>query len=781
MSLSELLSPAEWLVEESTFEIEKLNFFETVFAVGNGYQGTRGSLEEGTKGEHSGTFLAGIFDHHDSTVIDLVNAPGWLPLTIWIEGTRLDMQNCRVLEHRRALDMRKGLLYRMTRFEDAEGRRTRFESLRYASFSHHHLCGIHAQVTPENYDGEIVVESAIDGNRFNLDRMPKYLDEPDFHPEVKWEKWAKSKHLHSVANTVEADNVYLEMETMDTGHRLGYAASLTIEGAETQRRTRIEYERISEVLSFDARQGNVYTLDKLVAIYTSRDVDVDRVRSSCLADIRAGKLRGFTTCLQEHEDYWTNLWSDCDCVIAGKADASHALRFNIYHLLITANKHDPKVNIGAKSLSGEGYKGHVFWDTEIFMLPFFIYTQPETARALLLYRYHTMAGAMENAKANGFKGAQYPWEAADTGVETTPKWTADGAHRIWTGEEEIHITSDVAYGVVTYLTATGDWEFFLDYGAEILFNTARFWQSRLEYNETQDRYELNRVIGPDEFHEHVDNNVFTNWMARWNLRKAIELYHLLQQDHEAHFSRIIDDLDLRDEEVSHWGQMAEKIFIPFDQEKQLIEQFEGYFQRKEVPITHWDDNNMPAYPAGYDHFNADETTLLKQPDVVMLMYVLPDEFDDEVKRINYDYYEQRTLHKSSLSPCMYSIMGIEVGDTEKAVQYFMRSAQVDLVDNQGNTEWGIHAASTGGTWMCVVFGFGGFRVMNRRMTFKPWLPEGWKALQFKLKWHGDTLSVTIRPKDAVFHLDAEQPRSEELIVSGKNVSIPSGQEVTVSY
>ena len=238
-------------------------------------------------------------------------------------------------------------------------------------------------------------------------------------------------------------------------------------------------------------------------------------------------------------------------------------------------------------------------------------------------------------------------------------------------------------------------------------------------------------------------------------------------------------LELRDEEVVHWGQMADKIFIPFDREKRLIEQFEGYFQRKEVPITHWDDNNMPVYPSGYDHFNADETTLLKQPDVVMLMYVLPDEFDDEVKRVNYDYYEQRTLHKSSLSPSMHSIMGIEVGDTEKAVQYFLRSAEVDLVDNQANTEWGIHAASTGGTWMCVVFGFGGFRVMNRQMTFKPWLPKGWDALRFKLKWRGNTLSVTIRSKDAVFYLSSEQPSSEEIVVSGQPLSVPSGQEVTI--
>ena len=781
MSLTKWLSEPEWRVEETAFDIGKLNVYETLFTVGNGYQGTRGALEEGVKGDCAATYLAGIFDHHDSTVIDLVNAPNWLPLTIWIDGASLDMQSCKILEHRRVLDMRVGLLYRLTRFEDVQGKRTRYESLRYASASDQHFCAIRALVTPENYDGTLTVESSIDGARYNLDRLPQYAGTQHFDPEVKWEKWAKSKHLQFINATMENHNGYLEMETLDTGHRLGYATSLDLLETEARASYRLNYEKVTQIVEFEARQGTTYTLDKLVTIYTSRDIDRDQIHHSCLAALQQAKTQGFETCLEEHSAFWAHMWINSDCHIEGASQATHALRFNIYHLLIAANSNDPKVNIGAKTLSGEGYKGHVFWDTEIFMLPFFIYTQPETAKALLLYRYHTMSGALENAKANGYQGAQYPWEAADIGVETTPKWTPDGAHRIWTGEEEIHITADVAYGIVTYLIATGDWDFFFNYGAEILFNTARFWASRLEYSQTQDRYELNRVIGPDEFHEHVDNNVFTNWMTQWNLHKAVELSRWLKQNHNDQYSRIAASMQLSDEEVLRWEQMTGKIFIPIDQDKGLIEQFENYFQRKEVPITEWDQNDMPIYPPGYDHFNAGETTLLKQPDVVMLMYVLPDEFDDDVKRINYAFYEQRTMHKSSLSPSMHAIMGIEVGDTEKAEQYFLRSALVDLVDNQGNTEWGIHAASAGGTWMSVVFGFGGFRVKHQKMTFKPWLPASWKALRFKLKWRGDTLSVTIRPKQAVFHLDAVEEKTEDIVVSGQTWSIKSGLEVTVPF
>ncbi|MBT8373661.1 MAG: glycoside hydrolase family 65 protein, partial [Deltaproteobacteria bacterium] len=581
--------------------------------------------------------------------------------------------------------------------------------------------------------------------------------------------------------TGEENAVYLEMKTMDTGHHIGYTSSLDISALDARKEYRLDYEKVAQLQSFEARQGNTYEIEKLVTIYTSRDVAQEEVKQSCLKVLGSESKKGFNTLIKEHVAEWERKWADCDCVIKGDPLANHALRFNIYHLLIVGNEHDSKVNIGAKSLSGEGYKGHVFWDTEVNMLPFFIYTQPETAKALEMYRYHTMPGALENAKMNDFKGCQYPWESADTGVETTPKWTPDMKVRIWTGEEEIQITADVAYGILTYFTATGDLDFFLNYGAEIVFNTARFWESRLEYNKTKKCYEMTSVIGPDEFHEHVNNSVYTNWMAQWNLHKAIETYHWLKDEHREAFFKLTAKLSLNDEEVAAWQNVSNQIYIPLHKEKKLIEQFEGYFKLKDVPITEFDKNSMPVFPAGYHMFNAKETTLIKQPDIVMLMYVLPDEFGDEVKKVNYDYYEKRTMHKSSLSPCIHSIMGIEIGDTTKAVQYFLRSALVDLHDNQGNTEWGMHIASAGGTWMSVVFGFGGFRVKNNIMTFKPWLPKEWKELQYKLKWRGDDLNVSIRHNEGVFTLLSDDPRTEEIVVFDKSYHLESGKETTIPF
>lgn len=781
MKLRDYLSDQEWLVEEHELDLERANVFETLFTVGNGYLGTRGAFEEGHRGELSGTYLAGVYDHHDLTIIDLINAPDWLPVSVWVDGVRLDAQTCKVLEHYRALDLKQGFLYRSTLFEDPAGRRTRIESVRLASLADRHLCAIRTCITAESHEAPIWVEGAIDGNRRNLDRMPEYENSQSFHPEVKWEKWAKSRHMQEVRADVSSEAVYLEMETLGTGHRLGIASGVKIEGAEAAFEGLRNYERVAQGALVPVEMGVPVVIDKTVSIFTSREIPADALHATCNDHLNRARVKGFDALFAAHNDRWAATWGTCDVVVAGDPRATLASRFNIYHLLITANPDDPKVNIGAKSLSGEGYKGHVFWDTEIFMLPFYIYTQPETARALMLYRYHTLDGARENATANGFSGAQYAWESADTGVETTPKWTADGKHRIWTGEEEIHVTADVAYGVLTYVNATGDWEFMRDYGAEILFETSRFWISRLEHNEDEGRFELTSVIGPDEFHEHVDNNTFTNCLARWHLQEAAAVYDRMVAEDAEHLNDLSASIDLQATEVADWRKTADLIHIPIDLSKDLIEQFSGYFDLDDIQVTEWDENGMPKYPEGLDHFKMNDTQLLKQPDVIMLLYVLPDAFDDATKHANYAFYEPRTLHKSSLSPAVHAIMGIEVGDPAKALSYFQRSAFVDLADNQGNTQDGIHAASTGGTWQALVFGFGGFRVKEGRMTFKPWLPRDWDGLKFNLIWHGATLSVAVDREAIELSLSGDDELTEEVTIFDQPHVLVGGEKLRVEH
>lgn len=786
--LRDQLSGDEWLVTESGFDLERANVVETLFTVGNGRLGTRGTLEEGHRGELSGTYLSGVYDSYDSPVIDLVNAPDWLCLAVRVDGVRLDVQSCPVVAHERTLDLRQGLLHRRTVFEDGEGRRTRLETLRFASFRDRHLCALRVEITPENHDSLITVESGIDGRRRNLDRLPAYPAGATFHPEVKWEKWAHSKHLDEVAKAHDDDATYLEMRTINSGITIGYGAALQPSKQPLRRTIRQSYERIEEQADFAVGADETLRIDKLVTIGTSRDgtkhsgdtkAADGSVRSRCLDALAVHRREGFDRCLAESRDVWNEMWSDCDCEVIGDGDATKALRFSIYQLLIAANGEDPTVNIGAKSLSGEGYRGHVFWDTEVLMLPFFIYTQPDTARMLLRYRHHTLPAARELAQEGGMRGARFPWESADTGREECPTWTVDGAHRLWMRDEEIHVSADVAYGVLTYVTATGDTAFLLEFGAEILFETSRFWVDRVEYDPATDSYSLRKVMGPDEFHSHVNDNAFTNRMAQWALLQSARVYDDLSRDHPETLAELTSRIGLLPDEVDQWRAVAERIVDLFDPTRGLIEQFDGYFELKDVPITEWDANDMPRYPDGYHHFNCEDTMLLKQPDVVMLTHLLPDEFSAEVKRANFEFYEARTLHKSSLSPAIHAIMGVEVGDSTRALQYFFRSALVDLANNQGNTEEGIHIASAGGTWQVLVHGFGGFRIRHGTMTFNPWLPDRWQEIRFRLRWRGNAVDVSIGHSQATFTLLAAEGTTEQILMRGVPVTLTANAPSTV--
>jgi kojibiose phosphorylase len=381
------------------------------------------------------------------------------------------------------------------------------------------------------------------------------------------------------------------------------------------------------------------------------------------------------------------------------------------------------------------------------MLPFFIYTQPETAKSLLLYRYNTLNGARGNAILNGYKGAQFPWESTDSGLETTPKWGKDylgNPVRIWTGDEEIHITADIPFAYWEYFRATNDEDFMFDYGAEIFFEAAKFWESRLEYNEEKDRYEINNVIGPDEFHEHVNNNAYTNYLASWNLQKAYEISNLLKQKDFVKYDRLCNNLGLSGKDFSNWKEISEKIFIPKFDDTELIEQFEDYFKLKDYIINDWDKNKMPLWPKGVEINKLDKTQLVKQADVIMLLLLLEDEFDSNTKKLNHNYYEKRTMHKSSLSPSMYSIMGLKVEDNHNAYEYFMKTVMTDLEDNQGNTEFGLHAASTGGSWQSIAYGFGGLSVdENGVLNLHPWIPEKWEKLSFKIYWKRARITISI--------------------------------------
>lgn len=741
------LSGEEWLLCQEDHTPELNRRYETVFTLTNGYMGTRGSLEEGSENEYPGNYLAGIFDKSEALARELVNIQNWLGIKVYSGNNLLSADVCEVIEFKRVLDMQKGILVKKMKLRDARGGETLIEGLRFLSRSDVHRAAIKLYITPLNYSGKMSVESTIDGSVTNSKDDPKQ----------------KVKHLRLIENSsLNNRGCYLETSTRDDNCRIGLGAMLRV-CSENMENSIINFRKFSvcgeasvERCEFEVNEKQTIELEKYVLTHTSKDDPGIDLKSLVEKELEEFVNEGIDKELDLHIKKYEQLWYAADIKIDGDCKANKALRFNIFHLMSTANIFDPGVGIAAKALHGEGYKGHVFWDMEIFMLPFFIYTNPQAARTLLMYRYRLLEAAKENAAKNGYRGAQYPWESADTGKEETPDWCYgfDGSIiEVLTGNMEIHITSDVAFAVYEYYRATGDNDFMINYGIEMFIETARFWSSRCEYDKELDRYEINNVIGPDEFHEPVNNNCYTNYFAKWNIGKAIELI----EEFKLKFSREIENLmaktSLTCAELGKWTEVNGRIYIPYDKKTKLIEQFEGYFKKKDCIIDEYDENDMPVWPKGVEIPELNKTQLVKQADVVMLMTLLDREFDEETKRVNYKYYEKRTMHKSSLSPGVYSIMGLRVGDRSRAYRYFMRTANVDLLDNQGNTAQGLHAAAAGGAWQAAVFGFGGMHAdKDGKLCFKPCMPDEWKGMSFKVYWKGRLISVRIT-KDYIEIID----------------------------
>lgn len=741
--IKEVVSDDKWVILQDEYKYRENLKYESVFGLTNGYMSTRGAYEEGSINSLPCTFVNGVFDKSETFMRELANLPNWLGIKLYIEKELIGIDNCEIVEFSRALDMKNSLLTKRIKLRDYKGRETLIEGVRFLSRNNVHRMGIKLNVTPLNYSSIIEMENIIDASVINFADAPRF----------------KVKHIELVNNSLLDENgVYLEVKTRDFKLHVGVGAKTNVynslgESIVKSRHFNSFGEVGIEFSDFDAKENETITIYKLGSVYTERELEKENIKTCVNDEIKAFELDGFECELEKHIKVYEKMWDVADIEIDGDFEVDRAVRFNIYHLMSTGNENDDHVNVGAKLLHGEEYGGHAFWDTEIFMLPFFSYVFPKTARNLVGYRYNLLDAARKNAIENGFKGAKYPWESADTGSEECPDWTIepDGScYRCYVAKYEHHVTSAVAFGIYNYFKITKDEEFFYEKGAEILLETARFWNSRCEYNESLDRYEINDVTGPDEWHEPVNNNCYTNYLAKWNLELGIKIVSMLKAYDENLYKNLCEKISLKDEELSIWKTTAEKIYLPKKENTKLLEQFEGYFNLKDITIEEYDENDMPIRPEILKTTRARHTQLIKQADIVMLMYLLKNEFDDETKKINYDYYEKRTLHGSSLSPSIYSIMGLEVNDTSKAYRYLKRGAFIDLKDLQRNTREGIHAANAGGVWKTVVFGFAGMYIdENENLCFKPKMPTKWSNLKFKINYNGKLNLININSNNEV--------------------------------
>lgn len=738
----EKMGTDEWLILQDHYDPEENLKYESLFALSNGYLGIRGSYEEGTKTTLPYLYVNGVFDKSETFMRELAALPNWLGLKLYVEKELIGIENCEILEFSRTLDMKQAALYWHYVLKDKKGRKTRIDGRRFVSRNCVHRMGIELYVTPLNYSGIIETENIIDGTIIN------FYDAPRF----------KVKHMTIKANEkLGGYGAYIEAATRDRNLHVGIGSVLeAFRGEEKIMRNRDFHafgEQAVEFGDFTAEEGECIRLVKYASIYTERECPAYGLHVAVEKEIQAFGEEGFQEELEKHAGVYEKMWEEANLKIKGDFDLDRAVRFNIFHLMSTGNEEDDRISVGAKLLTGEEYGGHAFWDIELFMLPFFSFVFPKMAKNMENYRYHLLDAARDNAKKNGYKGAQYPWESADDGTEQCPDWTIepDGTcYRCYVAMYEHHVTADVAYGIYDYVKITNDRDFLLNEGAEILTETARFWADRCEYIPEKDRYEINQVTGPDEWHEPVNNNLYTNYFARWNLRYVMALTDQMKKEYPEEYKRLTEKTGLTEKEVENWNQVQKKIYLPRKEGTDLLEQFEGYFDLKDVVIDKYDENDWPIRPEALKKYPTRETQILKQPDVVLLLHLLGEEFDQKVIKVNYDYYEKRTLHGSSLSPSIYSVMGLKVGDDSKAYRYLRRAAFIDLLNLQKNTREGIHAANAGGVWQTVVFGFAGVSIDPEGvLNICPHMPKEWEGLSFRLHYYGSWVEITIDPANQV--------------------------------
>jgi kojibiose phosphorylase len=704
-----------WTLTENSFDPSSQHHKETIFTIGNGYLSTRGAFEEGYPGESRATFVHGVFDDAPVVFTELVNAPDWLSMQVLLNGEKFSLASGEILDYLRELDLRTGLLTRRVRWQSPSGQVATIQFERFASLADQHLLALRCQVWPE-FDGQIEIRAALNGHADNQGL-------------AHWN--------HVTQRQENRDTVGLQTRTRSSGIHL--ALAMRLPGTNSPEPDYWDTENIPTLRQvFPAHNGQPITLVKFVGIATSRDTDQPLEK----ALVHAARPESWEAALEAHRQAWEQEWERCEVSIEGDEEAEIALRFSLFQLLIAAPRHDKRVNIGAKTLSGFGYRGHAFWDTEIFMLPVFTYTAPHIARNLLDYRHLTLPAAREKARQAGFEGAWFAWESADTGEEVTPTWVPDfhdkkKLARVWTGDLAIHISADVAYAAWQYWRATGDDAWFTESGAELVLDTAKFFASRAEWQPERGCYAYSDVIGPDEYHDHNDNNAYTNRLAQWNIQTGLQTLNWLEKNQPEKATELAGTLDLTPERLSKWQDVAEKICLHIDPTG-LIEQFDGFFALKDVNLADYE----PRTKSMHEIFGveaANQYQVLKQPDVLMVQYLLHDEYTDEQIRVNYDYYTPRTDHTygSSLGPSIQAIVACLMGDVDEAYEHFIRAARADLRDVRGNAGDGIHAASAGGIWQALVFGFGGLRIHpDGQWETHPRLPKHWKSLTFRFTLRG---------------------------------------------
>lgn len=736
LNLSVLTDPA--------FCPHSLNKYGSIMACGNGYMGIRAAHEEDYTQQTRGMYLAGLYHRAGpNETSELVNLPDIIGIDIELDGENFTLLSGEILSWQRELLFSNGELRRCVLWRSPEGKRYRLESRRFVSLDALSLVAMQLSITPLDASSQIVLKTGIDATQTNSGRQ----------------------HLDEISVRV-FDPHYLQgvYETQDRAADVAISACCRL-SMESDSCFTAKNRRIMVHHALTVSKEETVTLEKLVWVTHRRDRALSRETFArrALAELEACAASGYAALLARSARAWEHIWRDCRVEVSSTEEQDQmALDYAVWHLTAMTPAHDERSSIAAKGLTGEGYKGHVFWDTEIFMLPFHLFTRPQIARTLLRYRWLNLPGAREKARRNGWPGALFPWESAASGQEETPEFAAINIRtgvrqKVASALAEHHIVADIAWAVVAYWQATHDDAFMRNEGLTLLMETASFWMGRA--TEANGRLEIHDVIGPDEYTEHVNNNAYTNYLAWHNVASARQFMLMFGRE-DARFTE-------------NATRFLTRLWLPEANAEGVLPQDDTFMAKPAIDLSRYKAKaGKQTILLDYSRAEVNEMQILKQADVVMLNYLLPERFTHQQCSANLAFYEPRTIHDSSLSKAIHGIVFARCGDTERAYTFWRDGIAIDLGDDPHSSDEGIHAAATGAIWSGVIQGFAGLQVIDGELHLAPKLPAHWRKLTFPLRWRNAHMNVTCEHD----RLTIETSAPVTLTLLGRRLNV-SGRQV----
>lgn len=741
-----------WKIIEQGFEPRHGRVSESIFSLGNEYMGVRGYFDEGYSGDKLiGSYFNGVFEEakippatHYKGMISracfMANTVDWLHTRISIDGQTLDIAKSSIKDFSRCLDMKKGILTRRFIWNISPEKSIKLTFERFLSMTDHVLGCQRVIFEPLNFSGKINIRTGLD---FSI-----------IHESCGKNLWFCPK------KGIQDSFLGILGKTLTSGHKLFSACRFDI-SSKAEMKLIEEEKFIGMDISIDLKQGQKSAFDKMVTNHAKKNpnISIDDVWSKGMAIANDYSAITYDAAYQKQVEYWANTWSNSDIIIDGDLENQQGIRYCIFQMHQTYHGQDPSLNIGAKGLTGEAYNGNAFWDTETYCLPFYIFNNPKAARNLLEYRYKTLPKAMQRAKELDCDGAFYPIATLD-GSETCGLWQHASL--------QLQASTGVVYGIWHYDRLLNDKDFLYDKGIEILIQVSRMLATRGQWAQKTGKFGFFAVMGPDEFQMMVNNNCYTNFMGRKTFEFTLAVIDEMKTNAPEKLSAISEKLSLKSHELENWKQMAEKMYIPLDNQTEIYEQHDGFFNLPHIDIDSIPVEDFPLYHSwSYDRIYRND--MIKQPDVLMFMFLYNQEFSFKAKKANYDYYEPRCIHESSLSPSIHSILAAELGEKKQAYEFFNFSTRLDLDNYNRNTAEGLHLTSIAAAWVNIVYGFGGMRSDGEVLAFNPSPPVQWAEFNFRIVYKNSVLNVKIDRKFAEFKI--LKGNSQNIIIYQKEYKI----------